>query len=1791
MASKKNDINDKKLKVKSDEKPKVKSDEKPKTKSDEKPKVKPTEPIKSQPSTTENNFEFQIGDWNSYHEIDDDNEEKYVIQLFGRTEDDKDVCLKINGFTPFFYVEVPINWTTKQADKFVEILKNKVAWSTSNNPNYEYDLSESLIRHSLVQKNKFYNFTNKKLFKFVMLVFKNHTAMREFANILSRPLKASQLTKEPMLYQRYESNIEPHIRFMHINNLSSCGWVSIDKTKLKENKNYSDCDHSYSVSWKDVKPSKNDDRMAPFKIMGYDIECISCDHNFPQADRKTDKIIQIGITLYRYGSMNCYEQHILTLKECASIKGANVECYKTEKGLIRGWAKKVKELKPDFKAGYNNFGFDDVFIYDRIMRIDNEEAEKQGISVEILENKFIDEILQIMGKVNNEYLMETEGLKKSLTYFEVKNLSSSALGDNELKFIQVPGIISIDMMKIIQRDHRLVGYKLDNVSANFITEGATKFVENGDVDDKKININIYTKSTKALEKESYIQIMVDDGYSSSPLSEGAKYKVLDIETITEKKFNEKENKEETFVYQCIKTIINKKDVADVREILLNPLLKIYWTFAKDDMHHTLINKYFREGDPKRIRQIAKYCLKDCKLVNLLLAKLEIIVNSIGMAKVCHVPLSYLFLRGQGVKIFSLVSKKCREKNFLIPVLRKKKKDLDGDEEDSYEGATVITPKPGVYLSPIGVLDYSSLYPNSMREGNLSQECYVNDPKYDNLPGYIYHDVYIVLKNKKGKILRNIDGTPQKEHHRFAQELITDEQINEELKDIINKINADMEAAITKIKKQEYYTDDDRKYKIDDEKSKLEKKIKEITNDSALSEKTKKKMITNETEQSQLNIKEFIDQTEKIKNIKESLEKKIKEISSNKSLSEDDKKESIDEEKEQSNLLITEIVEEVELVEDDRQTFISNEKEQAKKKISDEKAKKYNVVNGQTVRYGILPEILTELLNRRKETNARLAKEKDSFVKAILNALQLAFKVTANSLYGQTGAPTSPIFFIAIAASTTAIGRERLHYAKKMVEEKFAESEVIYGDSVIGDTPLILKDKNEDIFITTIEELGKKWTTYEQFKSEDSNRKHKEQSKVDYQVWTADGWAKIKRVIRHKTTKKIYRVLTHTGCVDVTEDHSLLDKNRNKIKPKKCKIGTELLHGFMEEHNNYNNISEEEAFVWGFFMGDGSCEKYSTKYTWALNNQDLKILNKCKKYLEKTENMEFKILDTMESSHVYKLVPVDKIQYMVEKYRSLFYDHKESKLVPKEILNSCQEIKQSFLDGYFAADGKSSQQSWDSNLSQSGQGCRADKEKIGCLRCDIKGKVSAQCLFYLLKCLDYNVSINTRSDKDQIYRLTYTKSKQRRNSNAVKKNEFLGYTTDDNFDEYVYDLETESGTFHAGVGEMIIKNTDSIFINFHIKDADGNEKTDTEALIKTIELCQQAAKLINDNVPKPQSIVYEKTLHPFILVAKKKYVGLLFEKDPKKYYLKSMGIVLKRRDNAPIVKIVVGGIIDYILKNRDIDKAVEYTKQVLRKLMDGKYPIDKFIISKTLKAKYKKPSTIAHKVLADRMAERDPGNKPQINDRIPFVYIVKDMGRKKKKDILQGDLIEHPDHVVKNGLHIDYLYYLEHQIINPATQILELMMPTKKVNKLFNEFIIEEDNKRKGRQNMEKWQDYSEIKSKGSKTARLPMKSLKKPDPPKKDLEKDTKYENLPFVGKTRKHECQNMNKWMNYSNDKSDEPVVVQNVPEKVYKKPELINKDVKNNKLLDKTKKPECQDINKWLNDADAVDPDDWDI
>ena len=105
------------------------------------------------------------------------------------------------------------------------------------------------------------------------------------------------------------------------------------------------------------------------------------------------------------------------------------------------------------------------------------------------------------------------------------------------------------------------------------------------------------------------------------------------------------------------------------------------------------------------------------------------------------------------------------------------------------------------------------------------------------------------------------------------------------------------------------------------------------------------------------------------------------------------------------------------------------------------------------RKGLLSQILEELLTARKQAKRELAVETDSFKKAVLNGRQLALKISANSVYGLTGATVGKLPCLAIASSTTSYGRQMIEKTKEEVESKYTiangyshDAQVIYGDT-------------------------------------------------------------------------------------------------------------------------------------------------------------------------------------------------------------------------------------------------------------------------------------------------------------------------------------------------------------------------------------------------------------------------------------------------------------------------------------------------------------------------------------------------------------------------------------------------------------------------------------------------------------------------------------------------------------------------------------------------------------------------
>jgi len=1221
------------------------------------------------------------------------------------------------------------------------------------------------------------------------------------------------------------------------------------------------------------------------------------DNEFPSVEG--DKVIQIGTTIQKYGEPECYLKHIISLKSCSPIDGAVVEWYNTEQEVLLAWTKFIQKLDPDIVTGYNIFGFDYSFMWDRAEELNDDYPDEN-----ILEQ------FRKLGRIkytnrDNENIIKNSRL-------EIKKLASSALGDNTLKYITMEGRIMLDLFKVVQKDFNLVSYKLDYVAETFINDKITKIDKN----------TLTIKGIQTLNVGHFITI----NYSNDKKYKEKKFKIIGLD--------DKNN--------TIK--LNE----DIESSILD--MKPKWTLAKDDVSPQDIFR-LQEGSADDRCIVATYCIQDCALCNNLIDKLKIITNNIGMANVCSVPLSYLFLRGQGVKIFSLVSQQCRKEGFLIPLIKYKKDEIldthaktdhqenmfeygDDDQIDvpegdgGYEGAIVLKPKPGIYLdTPVVVLDYASLYPSSMISENLS------------------HDSIILEDNRESAKYLGEKGIEELKKIGYGYEDIQHDVYKWIDPNIKSKGKQKCGVKVCRFAQP-----------LDGSKCVIPNKLRELLK----ARKNTRKLIKFKTLQ-------FIN-------------------------SKDTDKSGMLEEQDDNYVLVQ--------VNGDKETF-----------------NKKSVKN--------IKDTYTE------------------FEKSVFDGLQLAFKMTANSLYGQLGASTSPIFLKDIAASTTATGRKLLYLAKDKVEEHFDGAEIVYGDSVTSDTPILLKNINTgNIIIKQIDDINDlDWGEYNNFKPFTDDLYDKQKSfNSNYLIQTSNGWKPLLKIIRHKTNKKIYRITTHTSIVDVTEDHSLLDMNKKQIKPVDLKVGDKLLHNYIEfdmnnemkskitlkDINEYNiscqSLENKKAYIYGFFYGDGSCGVYkpknNIKYSWALNNKDLDLCLILQSLLLEIYKDEFKILDTLNSSGVYKIVPIGTIKKYVNEYRDLFYNKDKYKIIPDNIMNGSYEIRKAFLCGYYAADGYKCINSKSKNIILTN-----------------KGKIGSSMLYYLVRSLGFNASINTRRDKRDIIKITCSFNKLRKNENEIKKIEYLRNT---NYEEYVYDIETSEGDFNTGF-PLIVKNTDSVFINFNPKDENGKMLKNKAGLIKSIEMGVQAEKYIKPFLKPPHNLEYEKTFWPFILFSKKRYIGNKYEfkTGENDYKQTSMGIVLKRRDNAEIVKHVYGGVIDILMNQKNLQLSIEFLRTELFKLLNGKFGMEMLIVTKSLRGYYKNPESIAHKVLADRMGVRDPGNKPSSNDRIPYAYI--EVKENKFKSVLQGDRIEHPDYIKEMGLKPDYKFYITNQIMKPVGQIYSLIV--------------------------------------------------------------------------------------------------------------------------------------------------------
>ncbi|KAL9644114.1 hypothetical protein ABK040_005579 [Willaertia magna] len=233
--------------------------------------------------------------------------------------------------------------------------------------------------------------------------------------------------------------------------------------------------------------------------------------------------------------------------------------------------------------------------------------------------------------------------------------------------------------------------------------------------------------------------------------------------------------------------------------------------------------------------------------------------------------------------------------------------------------------------------------------------------------------------------------------------------------------------------------------------------------------------------------------------------------------------------------------------------------------------------------------------------------------------------------------------------------------------------------------------------------------------------------------------------------------------------------------------------------------------------------------------------------------------------------------------------------------------------------------------------------------------------------------------------------------------------------------------------VIYGDTDSVMVKFGTRDVK-----------KAMELGLEASQLISKTFIAPIKLEFEKVYYPYLLLAKKRYAGLLWTKPTKHDKMDAKGIVTVRRDNCTLIRNLVNTCLHLILIKRSIKDAENYAKSVISDLLMNRMDISMLVITKALSKKSEKyKAKQSHVELAERMRKRDALTAPRVGDRIPYVIIKGPKGSK------AYEKSEDPIWVLENNKPIDAQYYLDHQVKKPLLQIFEPIIGLQKTEALFS----------------------------------------------------------------------------------------------------------------------------------------------
>lgn len=363
-----------------------------------------------------------------------------IMRMYGITMEGNSVCCHVHGFTPYFYVTVPINFTESSCNELkLNLSKSLLEDSRSNKDN----IKEPVLDVRLVKARSIMYYKGDNDMTFVKI----SVALPKLIAASKRLIENQPTSFGLMDPSFYETNIDFDIRFMVDTTVVGCSWIELPVGKwLLRSKNTamkpeSRCQIEVDVAWNKFithPPEGEWSKVAPIRILSFDIECAGRKGVFPEPDH--DPVIQIASMVIRQGEKEPYLRNVFTLNTCAPIVGSQVLSFQSESEMLAKWADFFRELDPDIITGYNISNFDWPYLINRAKHLK---------------------------VVNFDYLGRIKNIRSVIKDVV---LQSKQMGRRENKSINFEGRVPFDLLLFLVREYKLRSYTLNAVSYHFLQE-------------------------------------------------------------------------------------------------------------------------------------------------------------------------------------------------------------------------------------------------------------------------------------------------------------------------------------------------------------------------------------------------------------------------------------------------------------------------------------------------------------------------------------------------------------------------------------------------------------------------------------------------------------------------------------------------------------------------------------------------------------------------------------------------------------------------------------------------------------------------------------------------------------------------------------------------------------------------------------------------------------------------------------------------------------------------------------------------------------------------------------------------------------------------------------------------------------------------------------------------------------------------------------------------------------------------------------------------------------------------